>query len=90
MKERIEKLLGPSWRTSLAGLISGICAFLAFYPDLLSPLPDYWENALRQLLAFLIAMGVIELGVKSRDEKKSEETLKMLTQKIEKIKDENS
>jgi len=44
MKEALEKLLGPSWRTTLAGLVSGICAFISFYPESIEPLPDYWER----------------------------------------------
>ena len=86
MKSAMEKLLGSSWRTSLAGLLSGICSFLAFYPDILDPLPDYWENTIRQLLAFLIGIGMIQIGRNSRDLKESEKTAKSLEKEIEKIK----
>lgn len=86
MKDSLEKLLGPSWRTTLAGLVSGICAFISFYPESLDPLPDYWENLVRQLLAFLIGAGLIQMGRKSRDLKDSENSFKALEDKIEKVK----
>ena len=86
MQSLMENLLGSSWRTSLAGLVSGICSFLAFYPEILDPLPEYWENTIRQLLAFLIGVGMIQIGRNSRDVKESEKTTKSLEKEIEKIK----
>jgi hypothetical protein len=86
MKGSLEKLLGPSWRTTLAGLVSGICAFISFYPESIEPLPDYWESLVRQILAFLIGAGLIQMGRKSRDAAESENSVKVLEEKIEKVK----
>lgn len=81
--ELMTKIFGKNWRTSFWSLVSGICAFLAFYPGALEPLPDYWENLARQAVAFAMGAGLFKMGLSSRDRVVSEKDKKELTEKIE-------
>lgn len=85
-KPFIEKLLGSNWRTSMWAIISGVAGFVAAYPELLSPMPDYWEDLMKKALAFLVAGGVIKLGLASSDKVKSQEVSKGIKEEMEKIK----
>lgn len=79
----LEKLFGTNWRTSISGIIAGLCAFLAFYPEALEPLPDYWEKLAKQIIAFAISAGLIQLGRSSRDNVNSNRTVEKLQAEIE-------
>ncbi|MEY4571731.1 MAG: hypothetical protein RLZ10_942 [Bacteroidota bacterium] len=79
------KIFGQNWRTTFWGIFSAIASFIATYPDLLSPLPDYWEHLVKQIIAFSIAGGFVKWGLSGRDHKVSEDKAKELEQKIEDI-----
>jgi hypothetical protein len=81
-----EKLLGENWRTTLSGLLAGICSFFAVNIDLLEPLPDYWENFIKQLIAFAMGAGLFQLGRASRDNKSAKKTVAIIKEDIEHIK----
>jgi hypothetical protein len=81
----LEKIFGPNWRTSFYGLVAGVVAFLATYPEALDPLPDYWERLTKQVIAFSIGAGLFQLGRSSRDNKVSEAITAKLEKKIEEI-----
>lgn len=82
----MEKLFGKSWRTAFWGLICGLISFVAFYPDMLKPLPDYWEGVIRQFVAFSMGAGLFKLGLSSRDNKVSEASSAELKKEIETVK----
>lgn len=63
----LEKMFGPNWQTALYGFLGGVGAFFSANIELLDPLPDYWEGFFKQLLAFLMAAGIFQLGRTARD-----------------------
>lgn len=77
----LEKILGKNWRTSLCGIILGIVSFLAFYPDALEPLPDYWEKLVKSVIAFIIGGGLVKFGFSVGDIKVTKEVVDDLKQK---------
>lgn len=69
----IEKLLGENWRTSFWAIMSGIGTFIAMNLDVLTPLPDYWEDLIKRIISFLVMAGLIKLGISSADINKSKQ-----------------
>lgn len=87
-KPFIEKLLGSNWRTTVWATVSGVAGFIATYPELLAPMPDYWEDFVKKVFAFLVAGGLIKLGLSSADVRKSKESMIEVKKEIEEIKHE--
>lgn len=81
------KIFGESWRTTFWGIFSGLIAFIAFSPDILTPLPDYWEHLIKQFVAFAIAGGLVKMGLSSRDRVASEKAVQQINEKIEQKED---
>lgn len=82
----LEKILGSNWRTSAWAIVGGVAAFVATYPELLAPIPDYWEDLIKKAIAFLIAGGIIKFGTSSADVQRSKEATRELRNEIEQIK----
>jgi hypothetical protein len=82
----MEKIFGSNWRTTAWAVLSGVISFVATYPDILEPMPDYWEGLVKKIMAFLIAGGLIKLGMASADVVKSKEIKQELEEKIKEVK----
>lgn len=82
----MEKVFGSSWRTTAWAVFSGVVSFIATYPDILEPMPDYWEGLIKKIMAFLIAGGLIKLGMSSADAAKFKEVSQEIKKDIKEIK----
>jgi len=85
----LEKTMGKNWRTSMWGIVSGLAAFIAFYPGVLEPLPDYWEGLIEKVAAFIMAGGLIKLGFSAPDLKESKEVSSDIKQEIKGLQQHN-
>lgn len=86
INDLMTKIFGTNWRTAFWGLVSAICSFLLFYDQALDPLPDYWENLTRALVAFLGSAGTFKMGLASRDHVVSDKNTDKINKKIENVK----
>lgn len=81
----IEKLLGENWRTSFWATMSGVATFIAMNLDVLTPLPDYWEDLIKRIISFLVLAGWIKLGVSSADIHKSKQVSTEIKSQIDNL-----
>jgi hypothetical protein len=85
MPTLLKKLLGENWRSSSCGIIAAICTFIIGYPQALEPLPEYWENLIKNLAVFIMGAGFVQWGRSTRDHVVSENKAQEFAKKIEEI-----
>ena len=67
MKQFLTRVFGPNYRTTLIGLMTGICYIVSKHPEALSGLSQNTQELIKSTVTFLIATGLINLGVFAKD-----------------------